>query len=517
MCFCDTESAVTLECGHTVCDECAVLMRSTKRVAHIAVGTPADILGEVDTDIVCRQCTSKADRPPMKNLRVDDADVKAELEAKSGAPFKKTYVPERFSDDAIDQFLFGVFSELHAFLDRKEQEMMCVIDSAYDDLARKSDVQNMVDQVLEQEMCSMADISEIADVMPVEVSFESGLEVRTEQMDYDLEDNMSDIKKKIDSWEAQMVFDIMKKRESALLTRENIAVFERYVLETYLDFCGTPERVKNPRSLGFMLCTLGRYHLYTGDSEKGESYLRSAAETGNVEAMVRLCQILFKKNGKNAHDEAMKWLAKAADEGHPSAVSQLGVCTFNGHGVERNLKKAVILWTRAAFNKDVEALYHLGGAHLRGDGVERDSFKARSFWESAAKKGHIESQYEIGRLLEQSRNKDCIRYFASAMNGRHGGAFYRMSVLYEQGKFVERNEQESFAYLQRAADNGSQEGLFMIGSYYLLGKGVERDEMKAKKFLSIAAQKGHRGAQRALQTVCGPSAAFVQRPCNRLT
>ena len=46
--------------------------------------------------------------------------------------------------------------------------------------------------------------------------------------------------------------------------------------------------------------------------------------------------------------EVLKWLRKAAKQGHAGAQYNLGVCYEFGYGVRKNRKKAVEWWQKAA-------------------------------------------------------------------------------------------------------------------------------------------------------------------------
>ena len=81
----------------------------------------------------------------------------------------------------------------------------------------------------------------------------------------------------------------------------------------------------------------------------------------------------------------------------PEAIYHLGGKYFRGDlGLQKDVRKAVELWTEAAELGSIEALFNLGSAHCQGDGVQEDTAKGIQFWEKAAMQGHAEARHHLG-------------------------------------------------------------------------------------------------------------------------
>ena len=64
----------------------------------------------------------------------------------------------------------------------------------------------------------------------------------------------------------------------------------------------------------------------------------------------------------------------------PDAINFLGQKYFYGElGLQKDMRKAVELWTEAAELGSIEALFNLGDAYYHGDGVQEDKAKAVEF------------------------------------------------------------------------------------------------------------------------------------------
>ena len=98
--------------------------------------------------------------------------------------------------------------------------------------------------------------------------------------------------------------------------------------------------------------------------------------------------------------------ARVAKE-DPEAILLLGKkYFFGGFGLQRDMRKGVELWTKAAELGSIDALYGLGDAYRRGNGVAQDDAKAVDFYKKAAMQGHVESRYNLGWYESEEGNHD---------------------------------------------------------------------------------------------------------------
>ncbi|EJK63031.1 hypothetical protein THAOC_16336 [Thalassiosira oceanica] len=91
----------------------------------------------------------------------------------------------------------------------------------------------------------------------------------------------------------------------------------------------------------------------------------------------------------------------------PDAINYLGGLYFYGQlGLQKDMRKAVELWTEAAELGSIGALFNLGNAYRLGEGVQEDEAKALEFYKKAAMQGHVESRHNLGCFEEEMRNYD---------------------------------------------------------------------------------------------------------------
>lgn len=125
--------------------------------------------------------------------------------------------------------------------------------------------------------------------------------------------------------------------------------------------------------------------------------------------------------------EAAKWLKIAVSQGHQAAQLPLAAMYRDGIGVEKNLSRALTLFTTASKQGYPSAQFSLGAMYRLGHGVERDYSEALKWYRMAAKQGDSESQNSLGVMYESGRGTaaDLIKaymwYEIAAVNGNRRG------------------------------------------------------------------------------------------------
>jgi enhanced entry protein EnhC len=226
-------------------------------------------------------------------------------------------------------------------------------------------------------------------------------------------------------------------------------------------------------------------------------------------------------------------LEERATLGDPTAQFALGQLYQQGHGVQKDLKKAVDYYMAAVAQQDLKAEYILGLFYFNGEDGKHDYQQALGWLNDAAFKGNPESQYMLGRLLERgyqtpegewvvkpNRDRAMSMYALAAFNQDAKGAYRLAEMLVQDQATVlsvqEKNkryelmkrlygeaathgveeavlplaffdamsdskEKQAHAYLvaEEKAKSGSPEAALLLGMLFDRGLGVERDERNA--------------------------------------
>lgn len=133
------------------------------------------------------------------------------------------------------------------------------------------------------------------------------------------------------------------------------------------------------------------------------------------------------------YEAAVRWFKAAADKGMAEAQNALGVCYFEGQGVEIDYDEAVRLFKAAAEKGNHHAQNNLASRYYKGEGVLLDYEKAVYWYEKAAMNGNIYAQYNLG-------------------------------ICYYEGNGVSKNTQEAIKWIEKSARKGNQDAMSWLES-----------------------------------------------------
>lgn len=128
--------------------------------------------------------------------------------------------------------------------------------------------------------------------------------------------------------------------------------------------------------------------------------LMAKAEEGDAAAQFEWAYRLANGEGVPEDDEeAVRWYQRAAEQGHPESVVNLGLSYANGHGVPMDLAQATRWYRLTAEMGYARAQFNLGLCHARGAGVPRDHVEAVRWYRLAAAQGLAHAQNNLGSCL----------------------------------------------------------------------------------------------------------------------
>lgn len=151
-------------------------------------------------------------------------------------------------------------------------------------------------------------------------------------------------------------------------------------------------------------------------------------ELGFVEAQYLLGELYGNKNDKKL---AVKWLKKAAKQGHVKAQYKLSYIYNYGRGVRKDDKQAIKWCRKAAEQGYASAQLELGHQYSYGVSLSKDLLKAANWYTKAAKQGSASAQlslaelYEGGWGVEQDYPRAYSLFNAAAINGDDESALFR--------------------------------------------------------------------------------------------
>jgi len=131
---------------------------------------------------------------------------------------------------------------------------------------------------------------------------------------------------------------------------------------------------------------------------------RARADENDVVAQYNLGKFYYDHRRIRAEsagnkDEAVKWLRRAADQGHAQAQYHLGRCYDCGFGVGIDKMRAFMWHLAAGLQGDAHAQYQLGSSYYSGHGIERDRTKAVWWYTAAAEQKLANAEFALGQCF----------------------------------------------------------------------------------------------------------------------
>lgn len=143
--------------------------------------------------------------------------------------------------------------------------------------------------------------------------------------------------------------------------------------------------------------------------------------------------------------EALKMIRARMGRKDPEAIKFLGDQYSKGRfGLEKDMSRAVELWTEAANLGSAGAHHNLGRAYDNGLGVEQDVARGVSFYEKAAVLGHSGARHNLGCLDHDRVNYDrAVRHFLISAKMGFEESLEEIKKLFKEGLATESQYAEA--------------------------------------------------------------------------
>ena len=197
------------------------------------------------------------------------------------------------------------------------------------------------------------------------------------------------------------------------------------------------------------------------DPEAGRGLLEGLAAE-NSEVAHDLADRLLDGPGLQQDVEAgLMWMRRAAERGHASAITYLGVLHWYGKFVEQDREQALEYYRKAMEFGDPYAVANVGFATLEGEGVERDVQRGLVLLRSAAERGNAHAALWLcDRFLEgapdlEQDEAEAVRVLeACAAEEEDGDVLFRLASLVRDGQGVDPDPERALRLFELASING---------------------------------------------------------------
>lgn len=192
----------------------------------------------------------------------------------------------------------------------------------------------------------------------------------------------------------------------------------------------------------------------------------------------------LQKNPENAdsNNSAFALLNALLDlQPDPYLLTNLGNCYGNGYGVEKNEAEALALYQRAAQSGDYYAIGNLGRAYEHGLGVETNIAAAAKWYFEAAKNNPNNAKQRQLALASLTR-------LSKLDHPETAAVLNKLGLCYEYGYDTVKAEKISTSLYQKAAELGDYNAMRNLGSAYEHGRGIKKDIYAAALWYAKAAK-----------------------------
>lgn len=238
----------------------------------------------------------------------------------------------------------------------------------------------------------------------------------------------------------------------------------------------------------------------------------AAARSGNVESM--WCAGAIHLYHQRRTDDALLWLTRAAEAGHPRAPLVLGILYEKGQSVPEDHALAVKWYQKGMDSGNAAAIRRLSEMYRLGMGVPHDPQKARELMALAEQRGdkaapHYRQKQESDKLdprpgqeiraeayraYKQKQFVQAAKLYQQCAQMGNDVCELALGVHYELGEGVPKSDSQAVVWYRKAAAQGNPIAQKALGLMYQLGKGVAENWSEAALLFAAAAPKNRDAA-----------------------
>ncbi|HAU0671671.1 enhanced entry protein EnhC [Legionella pneumophila serogroup 1] len=235
--------------------------------------------------------------------------------------------------------------------------------------------------------------------------------------------------------------------------------------------------------------------LHEKNPEEAARWFKQAAAVGDVSAqMFMAAAYLYGVGVKKNTDIARRYYIDAAKNGNP--IAQYTLAEYFLESKHAGNKKLGIIWlNKAAENGDPKALTELGRFYVAGQMVAKDTSKGVELLNKAASEQYAPAMLELGKLaLMQNQYDEAIQWLNKAAK-QSTEATLELAHIYLQDKSPAYDPKTGFLLVLKAAQNGSVQAQKELANLYQKGIGVAADEELSKQWTLKAAENEKKNAE----------------------
>ncbi|MCA1492414.1 tetratricopeptide repeat protein [Sinorhizobium alkalisoli] len=221
------------------------------------------------------------------------------------------------------------------------------------------------------------------------------------------------------------------------------------------------------------------------------------AQLGDPAAQTLVASILERGLGV-ARDpkEAAFWYGQAAGNGDPAAMFKYALMLMEGRYVERDRKGSEALMKKAADLGNASAQFNYGQTLVADMPGPRGLKAAMPYYEKSAEQGIADAQYALSQIylnvdgIDETKRARAREWLMRAARAGYDTAQLDIAIWLIEGIAGDRNLEEGFAWMKRAAEGGNVVAQNRLSHLYVNAIGTRPDPVEAAKWYVLSRRAG---------------------------
>ncbi|WFU46999.1 tetratricopeptide repeat protein [Sinorhizobium terangae] len=221
------------------------------------------------------------------------------------------------------------------------------------------------------------------------------------------------------------------------------------------------------------------------------------AQLGDPAAQTLVASILEQGLGvaRNAKEAAF-WYGQAANNGDPAAMFKYALILVEGRYVKRDRKKSEELMKKAADLGNASAQFNYGQTLVADMPGEKGLKAAMPYYEKSAEQGIADAQYALSQIyinvdgIEENKRARAREWLLRAARAGFDTAQLDIAIWFVEGIAGDRNLEEGFAWMKRAAEGGNVVAQNRLSHLYVNAIGTRPDPVEAAKWYVLSRRAG---------------------------
>lgn len=190
------------------------------------------------------------------------------------------------------------------------------------------------------------------------------------------------------------------------------------------------------------------------------------------------------------------WYGQAATNGDPAAMFKYALILMEGRHVKRDRKKADELMKKAADLGNASAQFNYGQTLVADMPGERGLKAAMPYYEKSAEQGIADAQYALSQIyvnvdgVEDDKRARAREWLLRAARAGYDTAQLDIAIWLIEGIAGDRNLEEGFAWMKRAAESGNVVAQNRLSHLYVNAIGTRPDPVEAAKWYVLSRRAG---------------------------